>query len=108
MKQDAKLVSVTPGKSIVVKFENSNITECNECSEIRSKKTLFSSRNGHDIVVESLDKPRGCKPDFLPVPKPYSNFPVKLRQDNDQLINVFSSVDHRENNDSINFNWDPN
>jgi len=69
---------------------------------------LNLNKVNQDIVVEGFDKPKVSKPDFLQHQKVAPSFPFKPKVENDQLINVFSSVGNHGENDSINFNLFPN
>lgn len=99
----AKLLSLVPGKSFIVTFETPSQTSQNEGVKVLSKRNLFSNRNGLEIVVESFEKQRIP---FNPQPiKQYTNEYSKMKIDNENSINVFSSVGGNNDYDSINFNW---
>ena len=108
MRNNPKLVSVDPGVSFTVKFENSDVQKCNECQDQKESKPVFPARNGQDIVVERFDKPKVQKPDFLQNSKLAPPFPIKPKPETNQFINVLASVGGHNDQDSINFNWAPN
>ena len=71
-------------------------------------KPILQPTNVQDIVVETFDKSKVQKSDFLQQPKLAPPFAFKQKPETNQFINVLASVGGHNDQDSINFNWGPN
>jgi len=93
-----KIVSIDPGKSIILKFEKPKSDSKEDQIEVKWKKNIFNSSTIKDIKIENLDD----KPQKEPSP---SEVVANPQPPNANLINCFSSVGEDQRQEPFNLNW---
>lgn len=78
LKNEPKIVSINPGKSILLKFENANSKGCDNCVELKCKRNILNTKKAQDIVIENFVE---------------------------HSIHIFSSVGGDQRNELLDFNW---
>ena len=95
LKLEPKIISINPGKSILLKFESPNQHIANEEQNLRWKLNIMKNMKAQDIIVEDLES-KSVQKDI---------FPPRLPNNVEHSIHVFSSVGWHNEPDLINFNW---
>lgn len=98
LKFEPRIVSIIPGKRIVVKFETPSKTEKDDEQIIKWKRNILRNQNFQDIAVEDLES-KGISKDISP---------PRLPNDVDNSIHAFLSIGWHHEPDLINFHWPVN
>lgn len=98
LKLEPKIISIVPGKRILLKLESPGQHDKVEDQNFTWKRNILKVQNQPDIVVEDFDNKCISK----------DIFPPRMLNDGEQSIHVFSSIGWHLEPDLINFHWPVN
>lgn len=96
--KEPKIVSIDPGKSIIVRFENPKSSKYEERLELNCKRNILTSHRHQDIVIENLDEHESKDIKYINIMNKHPN-------QMDHSINVFSSIGDEHDPSSVHYNW---
>jgi hypothetical protein len=91
--KEPKILSIDPGKSIVIRFDAPKVSNFEERLELSCQRNILTSHRHQDIVIENLDE------------KESKDIMLKRPNEIDYSINVFSSIGDEHDSHSVDYNW---
>ena len=98
LEKSPEIVSIVPGKTVLIKFDNLSVDENIEDSRLKCRRNILKGKRAQDIVIENLDNL--CAKDI----KQISCF-HKGNNEDDHSIHALSSIVPDHLGESIMFNW---
>jgi hypothetical protein len=96
--KEPKVLSIDPGKSIVIRFETPKTSNYEERLELSCKRNILTSHKHQDIVIENLDEKESKDMKYFNIMRKHPN-------EIDHSINVFSSIGDEHDSHSVDYNW---